>query len=216
MFRATARFALAGIVSGVITPHLSDGLRLVLPDWNIVEIPLSLLVAGLAFAAAIVVALALSFGFQRRYLWIAPFVLVGWFCAMQVCLWTGSSPPRPFALFSGAELSPNAQFWPSLAGYAAAGAVGALITALGLPSATRHTPSRTAFGLIVLTGAAIAAVWFVTVELIPAFSHDEHWYTLFAPWQAAVAALIGRTVGETRFALPAAALTSPSASALRN
>jgi hypothetical protein len=216
MFRVTAVFALAGIVSGFVTPHLSDGLRLVLPDWTIVEIPLSLLLAGLAFAAALIFGLTSSFGFQQRYLLIVPFVLVGWFCAMQVCLWTGSSPPKPFALFSGAELSPHGRYWASLAAYATAGALGALITALGTPSATRDTPTRTTFAVITLTGAGIAAAWFVATETIPALSHDEHWYALFVPWQAAVAALIGNSVRETRFALTASALTSPSASALRN
>jgi hypothetical protein len=201
MFRVSAIFALAGIVSGFITPHLSDGLRPFLPDWTIVEIPLSLLLAGLAFAAALVVGLASSFGFQRRTLWMIPFVLIGWFLAMQVCLWTASSPPKPFALFSGAELTPQGRYWPSLAGYAAAGALGALITALGLPSATRHRPSPAAYAIVALIGAAIAGAWFAAAEMIPALGHDEYWYALFVPWQAAVAALIGNSVRETRFAL---------------
>jgi hypothetical protein len=226
--RASAVCGVIGIVSGLATPHLSDALRVVLPDWVIIDVPISMWLAGLAFGLALASAFALLLAYAPRQLLIIPFVLIGWFCAVQVCLWSGAQEPKSYAQASpqsgqadrclrldgvgGAEqaserecfeLVPataegdterHSRYWQSLGAYAAAGAIGALITAFGIPIATRRNPSRLFYVAITLTGTIVAAAWFVLAGAVAMLSADQHWYALFAPWQAAVAAAIGGSI----------------------
>src|SRR5262249_48797869 len=220
---------------GFLTPHLSDLFRAVLPDWAIVDVPLSLWLSGLAFGVALAAASAWLVRSQARVLLFVPFVLVGWFAAVQICVSMGVDEPKNFAraLIDGdtsgicnrldgaepsdaqrasqpecdqlfpthAQLFPvpteepgarQSRMWQSLGAYVIAGAVGALITAFGIPFATGGRLSRPTLIAIALAGAAVAAAWFLLTSNISVLQADEHWYALFVPWQAAVAALIGR------------------------
>jgi hypothetical protein len=96
-----------------------------------------------------------------------------------------------------ARTEPGSQnwFWQSVSAYFVAGAVGALITALGIPVATRRLPARRAYLVVALTGALIAAVWFILACAIAGLRADEYWYALFVPWQMAIAMTIGRSIG---------------------
>jgi hypothetical protein len=229
VLRMSAVCGLIGIISGFLTPHISEALRDVLPDWAIIDVPISTWLAGLAFGLALTATLAWLLTFQPRQFLIIPFVLVGWFCAMQVCIWTGAQEPKAFAQTSaeadradhcsrpdgdgrggaaqasaqcvqlfplataGATADPN-RYWQSLGAFAAAGTLGALITALGIPFATRRTLARPSYVTITLTGAIIAALWFVLAGTFAALAADHNWYALFAPWQAAVAVAVGWAV----------------------
>lgn len=226
-----AIYGTLGLVSGFLTPHLSDGLRAVLPEWTIVEVPISLWLAGVAFGLALAVATACVLVFQPRQLLIIPYVLAGWLCAVQICLWIAADEPRSYEQSSTiaedagscvqldrAEPLPAARtldkecfeiapaigraepgslnrYWRSVSAYFVAGAVGALITALGIPVATRCLLARRTYLTIALTGALVAAFWFVLASAIPALRADQYWYALFVPWQAAIAMTIGRSIG---------------------
>jgi len=96
-FRAASVSGAFAIVSGFITPHLSDAFRAVLPDWSLVGVPFSLWLAGLAFGLALAAAFAFLLAFHLRQLLIIPFVLAGWFCAVQVGLWMGVDEPKSYA-----------------------------------------------------------------------------------------------------------------------
>jgi len=229
MVRAPAVFGVAGIASGFLTPHLSEALRVILPDWVIIDVPISMWLAGIAFGAALAGALAYCLRYQPRQWLIIPVVLAGWSCAVQVCLWSGAGEPKSYSQLSGSSApadrcqqldgagtsaadvsksqcfelfsaqasddaaAPN-RYWRSLSAYLVAGAIGALITAFGVPLATRHPLSRRSYAVITLTGALVAAAWFVLAGAIAFLGADQHWYALFAPWQAAVAAVIGRSL----------------------
>jgi hypothetical protein len=225
--RPVVVYGALGLVSGFLTPHLSDVLRDVVPDWGIVEVPLSLWLAGLAFAAALTAASAWLLGFQPRQLLFVPFVLLGWFAAVQICVSMRADEPKSYTQaladtdksdiciqLDGAERSDAAsapqqqcyklfptradgessenRFWQSFGGYVLAGGVGALITAIGIPFAVGSRFSRPTLLAVTLAGAAVAAAWFLLAGNIAAFQADQHWYALFVPWQAAVAALVGR------------------------
>jgi hypothetical protein len=220
-----------GLVSGFFTPHLSDGLRAVLPEWTIIEVPISLWLAGVAFGLALAAATACVFVFQPRQLLIIPYVLTGWFCAVQICLRIGADEPTSYApsstiaedagpcvqldraeplpaagtsdqecfeivpVIARAEPGSLNRYWRSVSAYSVAGAVGALITALGIPVATRCLLARRTYLAIALTGALVAAVWFVVAGAIAELRADQYWYALFVPWQAAIAMAIGRSIG---------------------
>jgi hypothetical protein len=96
-FRAASVSGAFAIVSGFITPHLSDAFHAVLPDWSLVGVPFSLWLAGLAFGVALAAAFAFLLAFHPRQLLIIPFVLAGWFCAVQVGLWMGVDEPKSYA-----------------------------------------------------------------------------------------------------------------------
>jgi hypothetical protein len=207
-----------GVVSGVLTPHLSDLFRAFLPDWTIVGVPLSMWLAGIAFGIALAAASAWLVRFQPRQLLFIPFVLLGWFAAVQICVSMGVDEPKPYAqtlpggesagcirlsdqeciqLFPAraeTEASRAGRYWHSLGAYVMAGAVGALITAVGIPFATGCRLSRPSLLAITLTGAAVAAAWFVLASSVAAMQADQYWYALFVPWQAAVAAVIGYSI----------------------
>ncbi|MBO0757966.1 MAG: hypothetical protein J2P54_19140, partial [Bradyrhizobiaceae bacterium] len=125
---------------------------------------------GHPFALALATAFAWLLAFQPRQLLIIPSVLVGWVCALVVCtllgghLWWGG----PFV----------------------AGGIGALITTLGIPLATRRRLARRSYLAITLTGALVAGVWGILSD-----AHAYYWYELFVPWQAFVAMAIGRSIG---------------------
>jgi hypothetical protein len=229
--QSCAIYAALGLVSGFLTPHLSDGFRAVLPEWTIIEVPISLWLSGVAFGLALVVATACALAFQPRQLLIIPYALVGWFCAVQICLRIGADDPTSFAQSStitehigsceqldrAAPLSaartsdqecfvmapalareqPGSliRYWRSVSAYFGAGAVGALVTALGVPVATRCLLARRTYLAITLTGALVAAVWFVLACAIAALRADQYWYALFVPWQATIAMTIGRSIG---------------------
>lgn len=220
-----------GVVSGFLTPHLSDGLRAVLPEWTIIEVPISLWLAGAAFGLALAAATACVLVFQPRQLLIIPYVLVGWFCAVQICVRIGADEPTSYpppstiaedagscVQLDGTEPMPAARtsdqecfeivpaiaraedgslnrYWRSVSAYFVAGAVGALITALGIPVATRRLLARRSYLAIALSGGLVAVIWFVLAGAITALRADQHWYALFVPWQAAIAMAIGRSIG---------------------
>jgi hypothetical protein len=112
---------------------------------------LALSLVGIPFALALAAAFAWLLAFQPRQLLIIPFVLVGWVCALLVCtllgvhLWWGG----PFV----------------------AGGIGALITALGIPLATRRRLARYSYLAIMLTGALVAGVWGTLSH-----AHAYYWY----------------------------------------
>jgi hypothetical protein len=230
LVRSYAIYGAFGLVSGFLTPHLSDGLHAVVPDWTIIEVPLSLWLAGLAFALALAAACAYVLGFQPRQLLIIPYVLAGWFCAVQICLWLGADEPKSYVQPStvagdavpcvppnGVEPSQSAhapdqecfeieaasgdvqslpwiRYWRSVGTYFVAGAIGAFITALGIPVATRRLLARSSYLAITLTGALVATAWFILAGAIATLQADANWYALFAPWQAAVALAIRRSL----------------------
>jgi hypothetical protein len=241
-FRPTAIFAALGVISGLLTPHLSDAFRSLLPDPNIIEMPLSLWLAGTAFGAALAGSLAWVLGFRARQALIVLFVLAGWFCAVQVAMRSGAGEPKSYASLSSdaepvkictqldgagergnggateecfqiysssADQTPAAKFWQSLGAYFAAGLVGALITAFGIPIATRRVLAWPSYAAIALTGGVVAAAWFVAAGAVPAFRADDHWYALFVSWQAAVAIAVERSLKGMSEALRP--VTSPSA-----
>jgi hypothetical protein len=229
--RASAVCGVIGVVSGLLTPHLSDAFRVILPDWVIIDVPISMWLAGLAFGLALAAGFAWLLTFAPRQLLIIPFVLIGWFCAVQVCLWSGAREPKSYAQTSpesghadhcarhdgvaetqpasdkecfelvpasaDGETASDDRFWQSLAAYGAAGAIGAVITAFGIPLATRRNPTRSSYVATTLAGLVVAAGWFVLAGTIATLSADQHWYALFAPWQAAVAAVIGGSIAVT-------------------
>ncbi|MEZ5926754.1 MAG: toll/interleukin-1 receptor domain-containing protein [Hyphomicrobiaceae bacterium] len=89
------------------------------------------------------------------------------------------------------ELARTKGYWSSLITHGLSGAIGALITVLGVPLATRRRFA--VVGMVAATGAGIvvAVAFFVAVSAIAALLPLE-FYTLFIPWQAAVAGVIGR------------------------
>jgi hypothetical protein len=228
--RSYAIYGTFGLISGFFTPHLSDGLRAIVPDWTIIDVPLALWLAGLAFGLALAAACAYVLALQPRQLLIIPYVLAGWFCAVQICLWLGADEPKsyvqpstvaedpgPCVQLDGTEPSQSAhapdqecfeivaasadapgaranRYWRSIGTYFVAGAIGALITAFGIPVATRRMIARPSYLAITLTGALVAAAWFVLSGAIAALQADTNWYALFAPWQAAVGMAIGRSI----------------------
>jgi hypothetical protein len=227
-FRSTAIFGALGIISGFLTPNLSDAFRALLPDPNILDMPLSLWLAGIAFGAALGGGLAWVLGFERRQFLIVLFVLAGWFCAVQVTIRSGAGEPKSYAsLSSDAEPvkictqpdgsgergngsateecfqiypasvdqeTPAGKYWRSLAAYFAAGLVGALITAFGIPITTRRPLAWPSYAAIALTGGVAAVAWFVVAGAVPALRADDHWYGLFVSWQAAVAIAVERSL----------------------
>jgi hypothetical protein len=133
-FRSDAIYGTFGVVSGFLTPVL-------LLLWSNArgEFFWLLSLVGIPFALALAAASAWLLAFEPRQLLIIPFVLVGWVCALVVCtllgghLWWGG----PFV----------------------AGGIGALITALGIPLATRRRVASYSYLAIMLTGALVAGVW---------------------------------------------------------
>lgn len=220
-----------GLVSGFLTPHLSDGFRAVLPEWTISGMPISLWLSGTAFGLALASAMGCVLVFQPRQLLIIPYALAGWFCAVQICLRIGADDPTSYTQLSTiaehagscgqlgrAETLPAARtsdqecfeivpalertepgflngYWRSFSAYLVAGAIGALITALGIPVATRRSLPRRTYLAVALIGALVAAVWFVLASTVAGLRADQYWYALFVPWQMAIAMTIGHSIG---------------------
>ena len=82
-----------GIVSGLLTWRLYKLLQTILNpmglNFSINYIEFALVLAGVAFSIALAAGFAYYFRFQLRQLAIVPFVLVGWFAAMQITVTFG-------------------------------------------------------------------------------------------------------------------------------
>jgi hypothetical protein len=91
-----------------------------------------------------------------------------------------------------AQAQSSANFITLLKAYSVAGAIGALVTALGVPLATRRSISLVSIALIILAGAAIALAWAYFLE--GQKNNPYAPFELFVPWQAIVAAMIGRSI----------------------
>jgi hypothetical protein len=189
--------------------------------------------SGLAFGGALVGGFAYFFRFHRRQLVILPFVLAGWFLAMQTVISLsashGSLPEsQQYARCANvgsslAELGPVdsaggesnadaalanecARFWrfryeegtavlKDFAVWLAAGAIVAMITAIGVPVATRRIVSFISIGATTAGGAVVAATWWAIVMWgKPQEVTEWFWTFLFVAWQAVVGGLIGRSI----------------------
>jgi TIR domain len=177
-------------------------------------IPISLLFAGLVFAISLCVAFAYYFRFNTRQLVILPFVLAGWFAAMQVVTTFSTQgvsldqDQRCAEMRYGDDASADAslankclQFWrgrfqqtqnreQDLAVSFIAGAIGAFLTAIGAPLATRRTFPIFFLLATTLVGAVVATM-FNAVEY---WAPNLNFTFLFVPWQALVAGAIGRSI----------------------
>lgn len=204
-----------GLISGFFTWRLKDVFKTVLEprglDVSINYVNLSLELAGLAFAAALACGFAYFLRFQPRQMVIIPFVLAGWFLAMQAVI--SFAPPTPIrpeaqqdkpcpdsdetveclrlALFRYKEKEKTQK---DSAVWATAGAVGAMITALGVPIATRRIFSISAVSTTTLAGAGVTVVWFAILSWTTPESADGSFTFLFMAWQPIVAAVIGRSI----------------------
>ena len=151
-------------------------------------------------------------------------MLVGWFLAVQTCMYFDAGPSRApvsaaveekcetldLSDLTGAltrgqidcleirakraedKMSSGERYWRSMWAWSAAGAIGATLTAIGAPVATRRPLSLIGLLAAVSVGAAVAAGWFGVVGTV---FPDAPPGSLFVPWQAAVAAVIGRWIG---------------------
>jgi hypothetical protein len=90
-----------------------------------------------------------------------------------------------------AEQSSTRAYWSSLITHGLSGAIGALITVLGVPLATGRRFPVLGMAVTTAAGIAVAVAFFVVVSAVAALQ-PAGFYTLFVPWQAAVAAAIGR------------------------
>ena len=178
-------------------------------------LPVDLCLSGLVFGIALCAAFAYYFRFQVRRLAILLFVLAGWFAAMQVIQTfsthgvTVDQDPRCAEMNLGDDTSVDPslankclQFWhgraqqtqnfnQDLAVSFAAGAIGALVTALGVPLATARALSLLLVLSTTLAGAVVALVFFAIASRVgPALNLTY----LFVPWQALVAGAVGRSI----------------------
>jgi hypothetical protein len=214
-----------GAVSGALTWPLMRLLSPILPfdKQKLLDVPVGMELAGVAFGAALVGAFAYFLRLRLRQWVIVLFVLAGWFVAIELILgshaqiprsWTQAEQDQPCtepasqspsdleaaiecqskraARFEG-RFNEVQNYWRSLALWLAAGSVGAMITALGVPPATRRSVPLFFFLAIPLAGGAIAAAWFAISGAFDS-SSDIVWYALFISWQGAVAAVIGRAI----------------------
>jgi hypothetical protein len=187
--RSDAIYGAFGLVSGFLTPLLSDRLGALLGERGIIGVPIllwgmpiDLWGAGVAFGVALAAAIACVLGFQPRQLLIIPFVMVGWFCAFHSSMWAGP-----------------------LFGWFVGGAIGALITALGIPVATRRVLAHHSYLAIMLTSTLVVVAWFVAFLVMigdsaivgcpPGGLQCPAGYGLFSLWQPLVAMAIGRSIG---------------------
>jgi hypothetical protein len=180
-------------------------------------IPVSLILSSLVFAIALCIAFAYYFRFQVRQLAILPIVLIGWFAATQA---VNTFSPRAVTFHQNqkcmemksedaANVDPQLaseclQFWRSrfqqtqniqqeLAVWFAAGAIGALVTAAGVPLATRRLfPVFLVFSTTLL--GAVVAIAFYAYAIFSGTDSDPNFTYLFVPWQALVAGAIGRSL----------------------
>ena len=203
--------AVRGLNFGLEIPGLADPL-------GVRGVPFNLFLSGMVFAVALAAAFAYYFRFKFRQLVIVPFVLASWFIALQVTISLGMTTvaheknQQCIQLQSGGEtkLDPTVaneclNFWrdayqqsehfqQDLAVWLAAGAIGAFGSAVGVPVATRRIFSPLAFALTALAGGAVAVAFYAIASWTAPHQGDAIWYFLFAPWQAGVAAVIGRSI----------------------
>jgi hypothetical protein len=178
-------------------------------------LPVDLCLSGLVFGIALCAAFAYYFRFQVRHLVILLFVLAGWFAAMQVVQTfsthgvTVDQDPRCAEMKYGDDTSVDPSlankclhFWrgrfqqtqnlqQDLAASFAAGAIGALVTALGVPLATARALSLFLVLSTTLAGAIVALIFFAFASR---FGSNVNLAYLFVPWQALVAGAIGRSI----------------------
>jgi len=200
-----------GLNFGLEIPGLADPL-------GVHGVPFNLFLSGLAFAIVLAAAFAYYFRFKFRQLVIVPFVLASWFIALQLAISVGLTTvaheknQQCIQLQSGDETKMDPavaneclQFWrdayqqsehfqQDLAAWLAAGAIGAFGTAIGVPFATRRIFSPLAFALTTVAGGVIAVAFYAIASWTAPHQGDTIWYFLFAPWQAGVAAVIGRSI----------------------
>jgi hypothetical protein len=210
-----------GVVSGLLTWRLYKAFGAILTparlNFSVHDVELALDLAGIAFGLALVAGFAYYFRFQPRQLAIIPFVLAGWFLATQTAVTFGMTSKGEIpqgvqcANMKDDEKADVAlanecvQYWrfrfeetghvqQDIVVWFAAGAVGALATALGVPVATRRNFSPVAALLAIIAGAIVAAAWFVTIWWTGPYQTDAMWTYLFVAWQGVVAAVVGRSI----------------------
>ncbi len=223
-------FAGAGIVSGALTKPLMDGFESVLPfsDYKIADVPLSVLLAGIAFAVALAAVPAFVYRFKLRQLLMIAFVLAGWFLALETFILNRAEPPEGLGQQASqteldlqcaaleqqtgerdpalerkcielklektqGQLSNVTGYWNSVLTHGLCGAIGAFVTALGVPFALRRRLPVAGFAAATAAGIVVAVLFYVLLTAVPALQKGG-FYMLFMPWQAAVAAALGRFV----------------------
>jgi hypothetical protein len=178
-------------------------------------VPVDLTLSGLVFGIALSAAFAYYFRFQVRQLAILAFVLAGWFAAMQVVQSfstrnvTLDPDQRCAEMKYGDETTADAslankclQFWhgrfqqtenlqQDLAVWFAAGAIGAFVTALGVPLATARVFPLLFVLSTTVAGAVVAVLFFAIASRLGSAVNLAF---LFVPWQALVAGAIGRSI----------------------
>lgn len=178
-------------------------------------VPVDLTLSGLVFGIALSAAFAYYFRFQVRQLAILAFVLAGWFAAMQVVQSfstrnvTLDPDQRCAEMRYGDETTADAslankclQFWhgrfqqtenlqQDLAVWFAAGAIGAFVTALGVPLATARVFPLLLVLSTSVAGAVVATLFFAIASRLGSAVNLAF---LFVPWQALVAGAIGRSI----------------------
>jgi hypothetical protein len=181
-------FVVLSALSGLLTQPLAGWLEGLLPNWRVSpNVTLDLMMSGLPFAVALAAPLACVRHYDNRQLLIFPFVLVGWVLAIETAVWFDSSRVN-FAAYIG---MPNAdalnEALHNLIQFGLAGAVGAVLTALGALLAARRAVTVAPVMVATAAGAIIAAIWAASVKK-PA---DADWPYLFVFWQAIVGSIVG-------------------------
>lgn len=203
-----------GVFSGFLTNRLNDvfgaffkplGLNI-----EVHYVDLARELSGLAFGAALVGGFAYFFRFHRRQLVILPFVLAGWFLGMQtvilgspshtsvdsqqVARCTDSEDSVECLKYKLSRAEEKEATQQDFFAWLGAGAIGAGVTAIGVPIATRRIFSFASVLSTTLAGAVIAVMWFAIVWLTNPSGSDGVFTCLFVAWQAVVAAFIGRLI----------------------
>ena len=246
-------YGILGAVSGLAMPYLWIGFDRILPGEDIFHpgadifhVPISLWLAGIVFASALVCAFAFVYRFNVQQIAIVLFVLIGWFIAIESYIWIGfglgpTSKLEELFPFKQVHL-PNKEemqaceaqktedqskecliskiedfdyrfnnsrtFWRNLGAAALSDALGAMITAMGIPVATRRTLSFGSGVIITLVGATVAVAYVFLIQthseliqmittIYPGYSGltaDLNMIGVYIPWQASVAAVIGRSI----------------------
>lgn len=203
-----------GVVSGFLTFRLRDVFTAILEprglNFSIHEVNIALELSGTAFAAALAGGFAYYFRFKPSQMLILPFVLAGWFLAMQIVIW--GSPSHAFldsqqaARCTDSEESVDCLKYQlhrvqekeatqqDFLAWMAAGAAGAAVTAVGVPLATQRIFSFIAILSTTLAGALIALAWVALTWLTGLQVNDAIFTCFLIAWQAGVAGVIGRSI----------------------
>lgn len=92
---------------------------------------------------------------------------------------------------SNAELSSRQSYWHQMLSYGLSGAIGAIITVLSIPLATGRRYPVVGMAATTIVGIAMGLLYFIAISANDALKNLDL-YLLFALWQPAVAATIGR------------------------